>query len=152
MLESICVYSSVPAEAVTIAILKYASFLSFSANSVYIATMCSIKSYNKCSSVQSAVFGRWHRPTFIFATTCSLLPCQWYVVQSQPRPPLFQVGHVATVVLLLLLLLRIFVERKIRIKYSKCVMETMHLVLRKFKNFLQQSVETWIRSHATKNN
>jgi len=44
------------------------------------------------ASVWSAVFRPRHRPT-------RSLPCRWYIVRSQSRPPPFHVCHVATVVM-----------------------------------------------------
>ena len=82
------VYSSVPAEVVTVTILNYVSFHRLNLLNKQNNTI-NVLWYEKCSKCDLLALTQVHSR---FAS--HLLPCWWYIVQIQPRSPLCQVTTV----------------------------------------------------------
>ena len=101
---------------------------------VFLSEQCQVLTVR--ASVRSAVFRRWHRPTIV-------LP-----VRASVRSAVFRRWHRPAIVLPLvycLLYNRLFeVSPDFAVRacqVATVVMETTQLVLRQFKNFLQQTIE-----------
>jgi len=102
ILEDSCFYSNLPAEAVTIAILKYASFHSCCCftnrkfksfkQTVFLSEPCALSKVT--TSVQSAVFQPRHRPTIILLLIYCSVDNMLFKIS-----PAVQVCQVATVVM-----------------------------------------------------